>query len=219
MEVGRYWRYPPMEAPIWRGISLPSVQCDAPVLPGSQPRANCLVCASDPRTWELAAPTIHPTSSWLLPRSTAIGWLNEEDTMSSRHLWWGPPAPTFWDHWSVHQCAQIWYQRSHNYRGTSCPWEASRESGGVRCPCFFLVTLARENDSSHFSLFSSLPSFNAIFRFQAVGYEVEIGNCISLDSGQKRREVDDNFKFRIMLIKKQHFFFIYFEKNVTKINI
>ena len=21
--------------------------------------------------------------------------------MSSKHLWWGPPAPTFWDHWSV----------------------------------------------------------------------------------------------------------------------
>ena len=55
--------------------------------------------SSDPRTWELAAPTIDPTSSWLLPRSTAIGWLSEEDTMSSRHLWWGPPAPTFWDHW------------------------------------------------------------------------------------------------------------------------
>ena len=48
-----------------------------------------------------AAPTIDPTSSWLLLRSTAIGWLNKEDTMSSRHLWWGPPAPTFWDHWSA----------------------------------------------------------------------------------------------------------------------
>ena len=45
-----------------------------------------LVRSSDPRTWVLAAPTIDPTSSWLLPRSTAIGWLNEEDTMSSRHL-------------------------------------------------------------------------------------------------------------------------------------
>ena len=56
--------------------------------------------SSDPRTWELAAPTIDPTSSWLLPRSTAIAWLNEEDTMSSWHLWWGLPAPTFWDHCS-----------------------------------------------------------------------------------------------------------------------
>ena len=54
---------------------------------------------SDPRTWELAAPITDPTRSWLLPLSTAIGWLNEEDTMSSRHLWWGPPAPMFWDHW------------------------------------------------------------------------------------------------------------------------
>ena len=60
---------------------------------------------SDPRTWELAAPTIDPTISWLLPRSTAIGWLSEEDTMSLRHLWWGPPAPTFWDHWlAQHSC-------------------------------------------------------------------------------------------------------------------
>ena len=57
-----------------------------------------VVGTSDPRTWELAASAIDPTSSWLLPRSTAIGWLNEEDTMSSWHLWWGPPAPTFWDH-------------------------------------------------------------------------------------------------------------------------
>ena len=82
-------------------------------------------CTSDPRTWELAAPTIDPTSSWLLPRSTTIGWLNGEDTMSSRHLWWGPPAHTFWDH------------------------------------CF-----ARENGSSHFSLFSTLPLCNAcVFKF------------------------------------------------------
>ena len=42
-----------------------------------------------------------PTSSWLLPRSAAIGWMNEKDAMSSRHLWWGPPAPTFWDHWDI----------------------------------------------------------------------------------------------------------------------
>ena len=41
--------------------------------------------SSDPRTWELAAPTIDSTSSWLLSRSTAIGWLSEEDTMSFRH--------------------------------------------------------------------------------------------------------------------------------------
>ena len=39
-----------------------------------------------------------PTSSWLLPRSTAIGWLNEEDTMSSKHLWWGPFTSTFCEH-------------------------------------------------------------------------------------------------------------------------
>ena len=58
--------------------------------------------SSDPRTWELAAPIIDPTSSWLLPRSTAIGWLNEEGKMSSRHLWWGLPAPTFWDHCKHH---------------------------------------------------------------------------------------------------------------------
>ena len=53
---------------------------------------------SDLRTWKLGAPTMDPTSSWLLPRSTAIGWLNKEVALSSRHLWWGPPAPTLWDH-------------------------------------------------------------------------------------------------------------------------
>ena len=68
--------------------------------------------SSDPRTWELAAPTIDPTSSWLLPRSTAIGWLSEEDTMSSWHLWWGPPAPTFWDHWpAVSACIHALYYK------------------------------------------------------------------------------------------------------------
>ena len=39
-------------------------------------------------------------SPWLLPRSTAIGWLNEEDTMSSQHLWWGPFTSTFCEHCS-----------------------------------------------------------------------------------------------------------------------
>ena len=43
-------------------------------------------------------PTMDPTSSWLLPRSTAIGCLNEEDTMSSKHLWWGPFTSTFCEH-------------------------------------------------------------------------------------------------------------------------
>ena len=42
-----------------------------------------------------------PISSWLLPRSTAIGWLNEEDTMSSKHLWWGPFTSTFCEHWYI----------------------------------------------------------------------------------------------------------------------
>ena len=31
---------------------------------------------------DVTAPNMDPTSSWLLPRSTAIGWLNEEDTIS-----------------------------------------------------------------------------------------------------------------------------------------
>ena len=69
------------------------------------------------------------------------------------------------------------------------------KGGGARCPSFLLVALARENDSSHVSLFSSLPPCNDVFRFLAFGYRVEIENCISLNSVQKRRETDDNFKF------------------------
>ena len=44
---------------------------------------------------DVTAPTMDPISSWLLPRSTAIGWLNEEDTISSNHLWWWPFTSTF----------------------------------------------------------------------------------------------------------------------------
>ena len=66
---------------------------------------------------------------------------------------------------------------------------------GARCFCSFFLVLACENDTSNFSLFSSLPPCNAIFRFHAVGFRVEIENCIFLDSVQKGREADDNFKF------------------------
>ena len=69
------------------------------------------------------------------------------------------------------------------------------KGGGARCLSFFLVALARENDSSHF-LFSSLPPCKAIFRFHAFSYRVEIENCILLDFVQKRREAEDNFKFK-----------------------
>ena len=54
------------------------------------------------------------------------------------------------------------------------------EHDEARCFCSFLVVLACENDTSNFSLFSSLPPCNAIFRFQAVGFRVEIENCIFL---------------------------------------
>ena len=93
------------------------------------------------------------------------------------------------------------------------------KGGGPRCPSFFLVALTRENDSSHFSLFSSLPPCNAIFRFHAFGYRVKIENCISLDSMQKRREADDNFKFMKYVVQETTLFFRYFGKNLTKTNI
>ena len=54
---------------------------------------------SDPRTWELAAPTIDASSSLCLPHSTNLWQSSEEEAMSWWGLWWEPPAPTFWDHW------------------------------------------------------------------------------------------------------------------------
>ena len=68
------------------------------------------------------------------------------------------------------------------------PARVKREGrgGGMRCPCFFFVAVACENDSSHFSLFSSLPPCNAIFRFYAVGFRVGIENCIFLEVAFKR---------------------------------
>ena len=58
-----------------------------------------LLYASDPRTWELAVPTIDASSSLCLPHSTNLWQSSEEEAMSWWDLWWGPPAPTFWDHW------------------------------------------------------------------------------------------------------------------------
>ena len=60
---------------------------------------------SDPRTWELAAPTIDASNSLCLPHSTNLWQSSEEEAMSWWGLWWGPPAPTFWDH-----C--LWIMRS-----------------------------------------------------------------------------------------------------------
>ena len=73
----------------WTAFCLPHFVQTPPQSPDINPIENLWfeLESSDPRTWELEAPTIDPTSSWLLPRSTAIGWLNEEDTMRSRHLW------------------------------------------------------------------------------------------------------------------------------------
>ena len=59
------------------------------------PRSSPL---SDPRTWELAAPSIDATSSLCLPHSTNVWQSSEKEAMSWWGLWWGPPAPTFWDH-------------------------------------------------------------------------------------------------------------------------
>ena len=45
-----------------------------------------MTCASVHRLRKIFAPTMDPTSSWFLPRSTARSLLNEEDAMS----WWDP---------------------------------------------------------------------------------------------------------------------------------
>ena len=101
------------------------------------------------------------------------------------------PAQFFWDGISVLR------SDTDAVTTTEAPVSEKRvgKGGGARCPSFFLVAFARKNDSSLFSLFSSLPPCYAIFRFHAFGYRVEIENCTSLDSVQKKREADDNFKF------------------------
>ena len=55
--------------------------------------------SSDPRMRKIFAPTMDPTSSWFLPRSTARSWLNEEDAMSWWDAWWEQKSYAFWDHW------------------------------------------------------------------------------------------------------------------------
>ena len=53
---------------------------------------------SDARMRKIFAPTMDPTSSWFLPRSTARSWLNEEDAMSWLDAWWEQKSYAFWDH-------------------------------------------------------------------------------------------------------------------------
>ena len=85
----------------------------------------------------------------------------------------------------------------------------------ARCFCSFLVVLACENDTSNFSLFSSLSPCNAIFRFHAVCCIVEIENCIFLDSVQKRQEANNNFEFTKYVVEEIILLFSIFLKKST----
>ena len=62
------------------------------------PSGEASPCRSDPRTWELAAPTTDASRSLCLPYSTNLWQSSEEEAMRWWGLWWGPPAPTFWGH-------------------------------------------------------------------------------------------------------------------------
>ena len=55
--------------------------------------------------------------------------------------------------------------------------------------------------------------------FQPVVYRVEIEKYVSLDSVQKRREADDNFKFTEYVVMEIILFFRYFNQFFHKINI
>ena len=71
-----------------------------------------------------------PTSSWLLPRSTAIGWLNEEDTISSKHLWWGPFTSTFCEHCCDHDARDCFH--AHQYCNVALTGAVSSRGNTVR---------------------------------------------------------------------------------------
>ena len=96
------------------------------------------------------------------------------------------------------------------------------KGGGARCLSFFLVALARENDSSHFSFFSSLPPCNAIFRFHAFGIS-DIDSKLRIvflwtphKRGTKQTTISS---LQNMLFKIRHSFSRYFVKNLPEINI
>ena len=94
---------------------------------------------------------------------------------------------------SCAQCAQLGFRRGQKQGGIRCLCEASGES----CPCSFLVAFAREND-----FFFAMLLFSSLLRFYAAGNRVEIENSVSLDSVQKRREADNNYKFTKYLVKE-----------------
>ena len=127
---------------------------------------------------------------------------NYVQTLQWRGMNWTVPKTVF--DFSF-QCAQMGCWRSHvvtTPKATSVCVKRVGRGGGARYPLFFLVAFPGENDSSHFSLFSSPPSSNAIFRFHTVIYRVEIKNCILLDSVQKRPEAGDNYKLKKYVVKE-----------------
>ena len=61
--------------------------------------------------------------------------------------------------------------------------------------------------SSHFSLFSSLPPCNAIFRFHAFGYRVGIKNCVFLSKRAKEARSSRQFQiYEICYLRNNTFF-------------
>ena len=59
------------------------------------------------------APTMDPTSSWFLPRSTVRSWLNEKDAMSWWDAWWEQKSYAFWDHWPPAWSVVEWASRAN----------------------------------------------------------------------------------------------------------
>ena len=89
---------------------------------------------------------------WEIESWNPLGWLNEEDTMSSKHLWWGPFTSTFCKHcFSESECLSSasrfyllevslppWCIISHY-----APWEDATGCGACASPSFSFRRLHR----------------------------------------------------------------------------
>ena len=71
-------------------------------------------------------------------------------------------------------------------------------------PCLLLSHASTTRLTSPYSprFFIAMLAFSSLLRFHTVDYRVEIENCVSLDSVQKRRAAKDNFKFMKYVVKE-----------------
>ena len=97
-------------------------------------------------------------------------------------------------------------------------YEASRDAA-ARAALVPSLSLSHSRATRPISLYSprffvAMLAFSSVLRYHAVDYRVKIENCVFLDTVQKKREADDNYKFTKYVVKEITLPFSIFQLNL-----